>query len=232
MNSVPHYERDRLAIGEIYDALVTGTRPIYFQENQAKPIGESGSLFIAQWKQKQFAITVKHVFANCRYHLSPPPRKGSHHRPWRVVAGWVFKHTESDWHEFAHGRAQRAHCAFATGPQSFVLPAHHGIMWYGNGRAPIEFGAQARRAGLTQTGRPVDGTARAVGDRHKACQRRALAGARKIATSQHRQAFGRQHFPDTGNGLKQRAVAFKALMAVNVIVYFFFQPLAIAFKRC
>lgn len=66
MTDVPHYERDQLAIGEIFAALVTGTRPVYFQKSQETPIWGGGSLFIAQWKGKQFAITAKHVFTNAR----------------------------------------------------------------------------------------------------------------------------------------------------------------------
>lgn len=66
MNEVPHYERDQLAIGEIFDALVTGTRPVYFQENETTLIWGSGTLFIAQWKDRQFAITAKHVFTNAK----------------------------------------------------------------------------------------------------------------------------------------------------------------------
>lgn len=64
MSDVPHYERDQLAIGEVFVALVTGTRPVYFQENESTPLWGGGSLFIAQWNGKQFAITAKHVFTN------------------------------------------------------------------------------------------------------------------------------------------------------------------------
>lgn len=64
MNDIPHYERDQLSISEVFEALVTGTRPVYFQENEATPLWGGGTLFIAQWKGKQFAITAKHVLTN------------------------------------------------------------------------------------------------------------------------------------------------------------------------
>lgn len=64
MSESPHYERDELNLSEVFDALVTGTRPVYFQENESTPLWGGGSLFIAQWKGKQFAITAKHVFTN------------------------------------------------------------------------------------------------------------------------------------------------------------------------
>ncbi|MEN9844623.1 MAG: hypothetical protein RLZZ612_2452 [Pseudomonadota bacterium] len=66
MAKVPHYERDELAISEVFDALVTGTRPVYFQENESTHLWGGGSMFIAQWKEKQFAITAKHVFTNAK----------------------------------------------------------------------------------------------------------------------------------------------------------------------
>lgn len=56
----PHYERDFITVAEIYTALVTGTRPIYFQANADEPLWGGGTLFMAQWKKKQFAITAKH----------------------------------------------------------------------------------------------------------------------------------------------------------------------------
>lgn len=64
MNDLPHYERDQITIDEVFDALVTGTRPVYFQENETTPLWGSGTLFIALWKGRQFAITAKHVFTN------------------------------------------------------------------------------------------------------------------------------------------------------------------------
>lgn len=60
----PHYERDFITVAEIYTALVTGTRPIYFQANADEPLWGGGTLFMAQWKKKQFAITAKHVLKN------------------------------------------------------------------------------------------------------------------------------------------------------------------------
>ena len=66
VDDVPHHEMGDLLVAEIYDALVTGTRPVYFQETPESFIWGSGSLFIAAWKGEQFAITAKHVFTNAK----------------------------------------------------------------------------------------------------------------------------------------------------------------------
>lgn len=65
MHPTPHYLRETLSYAEIHEALVTGTRPIYFQENAGTPIWGAGTLFVAQWKGMKFAITAKHVIKNC-----------------------------------------------------------------------------------------------------------------------------------------------------------------------
>lgn len=62
--ALPHYLRDYVTPGEVYTALVTGTRPVYFQSDEQSPIWGGGTMFIAQWKDKQFAITARHVFTN------------------------------------------------------------------------------------------------------------------------------------------------------------------------
>ncbi|WP_020405910.1 hypothetical protein [Hahella ganghwensis] len=64
MDSSPHNSRYELSINEIYTALVTGTRPVFFQETEGDFIWGIGTLFLAQWGGKQFAITAKHVIDN------------------------------------------------------------------------------------------------------------------------------------------------------------------------
>lgn len=64
MSDIPHHLRDHLTIGEIYDILATGTRPIYFQTTEDDYIWGCGTLFIAQWDDHQYAITAKHVINN------------------------------------------------------------------------------------------------------------------------------------------------------------------------
>lgn len=59
---IPHYERDGVYLNEIYAALVTGTRPVYLQENEDAYIWGSGTLFLAYLDGYQFAVTAKHVF--------------------------------------------------------------------------------------------------------------------------------------------------------------------------
>lgn len=55
--------------GELDTALLTGTRPIIFQERFETPCMENlqwgaGSLFVVQWGEQQFAVTAKHVVEN------------------------------------------------------------------------------------------------------------------------------------------------------------------------
>ena len=64
MNKIPHFLRNTVSVGEIYDALVTGTRPVYFQTTEDDFIWGAGTLFIAQWNNHQFAITANHVIKN------------------------------------------------------------------------------------------------------------------------------------------------------------------------
>jgi hypothetical protein len=62
VSKVPHYLRKWVHSEEVYLALVTGTRPVYFQESEEGYMWGSGSLFIVAWKGYQFAVTAKHVF--------------------------------------------------------------------------------------------------------------------------------------------------------------------------
>jgi hypothetical protein len=64
-DDVPHYQRESVTHAEVFTALVTGTRPVYFQTDEESPLWGGGTMFIAQWKDKQFAITARHVFTNC-----------------------------------------------------------------------------------------------------------------------------------------------------------------------
>lgn len=66
MDSSPHYSRDDLFIDEIYSALVTGARPVFFQETEGDFIWGKGTLFLVQWGKRQFAVTAKHVIDNQR----------------------------------------------------------------------------------------------------------------------------------------------------------------------
>lgn len=66
MNNVPHYERDEISYAEIYEALVTGCHPVFFQENEDDFIWGLGTLFLVQWGEYQFAITAKHVIENLK----------------------------------------------------------------------------------------------------------------------------------------------------------------------
>lgn len=59
---VPHYLREWLHSEEIYLALVTGTRPVYFQETADSFIWGSGSLFMLRFAGYDFALTARHVF--------------------------------------------------------------------------------------------------------------------------------------------------------------------------
>lgn len=54
---------------ELKTALLTGTRPILFQERVETPSVDNpqwgaGSLFVVQWKAQQFAVTARHVIEN------------------------------------------------------------------------------------------------------------------------------------------------------------------------
>jgi hypothetical protein len=62
ISKVPHYLRNWVHSEEVYLALVSGTRPIYFQASEDAFIWGSGSLFVVAWKGYQFAVTAKHVF--------------------------------------------------------------------------------------------------------------------------------------------------------------------------
>lgn len=64
MKNVPHYERDELLIAEIYEALVTGTLPVFFAESSEGYLWGKGTLFMVQWGAHQFAVTAKHVIEN------------------------------------------------------------------------------------------------------------------------------------------------------------------------
>ena len=60
---VPHYLRSWVYNDEVYLALVSGTRPVYFQENQDAYIWGSGTLFLLGFAGYEFALTAKHVFS-------------------------------------------------------------------------------------------------------------------------------------------------------------------------
>lgn len=49
--------------------LISGSRPLYFQEQPNSPIQTGGSSFLVKWKNEQFLITARHIIENIQANI-------------------------------------------------------------------------------------------------------------------------------------------------------------------